>query len=125
MIVGFGTDIVAVARLHRAHARHGERLALRLLAPGEMEAWRQARDPVRFLAKRFAVKEATAKAWGLGISQGLGWRDIVLDHDAQGRPVLQFSPTWARRLQERGWRTWVSLSDEREYVVATVLFEAP
>ncbi len=125
MIVGLGTDIVAIARMQDAYARHGERLALRLLAPAELASWRQARDPARVLAKRFAVKEATCKAWGLGISQGLGWRDIALDHDAQGRPVLQFSSLWAARLQERGWQTWVSLSDEREYVVATVLFDAP
>ncbi|MEZ7894390.1 MAG: holo-ACP synthase, partial [Thauera sp.] len=62
MIHGIGTDLVQLRRMREALERHGERFALRILAASEVEAWRAHRDPARFLAKRFAAKEAFGKA---------------------------------------------------------------
>ena len=64
MIFGIGTDIVAVARMQKMWSDHGERGLEKLLAPGERAACRAAPDPARFLAKRFAAKEALGKALG-------------------------------------------------------------
>ena len=68
MIHGIGTDIVRVQRLRSALQRHGEGFALRILAATEVDAWRAHRDPARFLAKRFAAKEAFGKALGTGVA---------------------------------------------------------
>jgi holo-[acyl-carrier protein] synthase len=67
MIAGIGTDIVAVARLASLYERHGERALARLLSPAECAEFADERDPARFLAKRFAAKEAFGKALGSGL----------------------------------------------------------
>ncbi len=122
MIVGLGTDIIAVERMRSAYARHGERLLLRILAEEERQELVTVADVPRFLAKRFAVKEAAAKALGRGL-RGLSWQDVFLRHDALGRPLLAWSSRWHRQLLERQWQCWVSLSDERDYAIATVIIE--
>ena len=63
-ILGLGTDIVEIARIEAVIARSGDRLARRVLSDNEWAIWAQHQQPVRFLAKRFAVKEAAAKAFG-------------------------------------------------------------
>jgi holo-[acyl-carrier protein] synthase len=122
MIYGIGTDIVAVARMARALERHGERFARRILAAGELEAFRAAVHPARFLAKRFAAKEAIAKALGTGFSQGLALHDISVVHDPAGKPMLAFAGRAARLLEERGaGESFLSLADEHDYAVAYVI----
>ena len=71
-ILGLGTDIVEIARIEAVIARSGDRLARRVLSDHEWSIWEQHQQPVRFLAKRFAVKEAAAKRWELG--SVTGWR---------------------------------------------------
>ncbi len=71
-ILGLGTDIVEIARIEAVIARSGDRLARRVLSDHEWSIWEQHQQPVRFLAKRFAVKEAAAKALGTG--SVTGWR---------------------------------------------------
>lgn len=63
-ILGLGTDIVEIARIEAVISRSGERLARRVLSDNEWAIWETHQQPVRFLAKRFAVKEAAAKAFG-------------------------------------------------------------
>lgn len=70
-ILGLGTDIVEIARIEAVIARSGDRLARRVLSDNEWAIWKTHHQPVRFLAKRFAVKEAAAKAFGTGIRNGL------------------------------------------------------
>ena len=67
MIFGVGTDIVAIKRLGRLYGRHGERALEKLLAPAERAGFEKTTDPARFLAKRFAAKEAFSKALGTGV----------------------------------------------------------
>lgn len=123
MIVGIGTDIVSVARIERALARHGERFAERILAPGEREAYRCAASPVHFLAKRFAAKEAAAKAFGTGFSDGLSLHDIAVSNDSRGRPELVLTGRAAALCEELGiGEHHVSLADEREHAIAFVTF---
>lgn len=122
MIVGIGTDIVAVARMHQGLTRWGERFAARVLAAAELEELRACAQPANFLAKRFAVKEATAKAFGTGFRDGLALRHIAVAHQPSGRPLLCFSGRAAELAERLGvGESFVSVSDEREFAVAFVV----
>lgn len=123
MIFGIGTDIVSVGRIRDALERHGERFARRILADSELEAYRRATHPENFLAKRFAAKEAAAKAFGTGFRDGLNMRDIAVVNDKKGKPELQFSGRASVLSDELGvGRHYLSLSDEREHAIAFVTF---
>lgn len=124
MILGIGTDIVEVERMVRALDTFGAHFASRILSGDELLEFDRHRAPAVFLAKRFAVKEAAAKALGTGFSQGLSWRHIEIVHDELGAPGLRFSGR-AKELQRlKGVESFhVSLSDERAYVVAFVVLE--
>ena len=124
MILGIGIDLVKVARLTDMHARHGSRLAQRLLAPEELADYVEARDKDRFLAKRFAAKEALAKALGTGLRHPVQLTRIWVEHDALGRPTLGFTPELAHWIERRGIvRFHLSISDEAEHAIAFVIAE--
>ena len=121
MIYGIGTDIVQVARIQRSLDRYGERFAERILGVAEFADYRATAHPARFLARRFAVKEALAKACGTGFTQGLTFRDITVAHDRAGKPELRFGGRAAELYREWGLgESFVSISDEREYAIAFV-----
>ena len=126
MIYGIGTDIVRVARMARNIEHYGARFAERLLHPQEYIEFLHQSRPAHFLAKRFAAKEAAAKALGTGFRDGVRFKDIYVAHDSYGKPVLQFSGVAAQRLQQLAVSGWhLSLSDEDEYAVAFVIFDKP
>lgn len=132
MISGIGTDIVAIARLYKLWQRHGKRGASRLLNPAEMRDFEQGlassarpdQFAARFLAKRFAAKEAFAKAMGTGLRPPVTLEHIGVGHDALGKPQLAFAPPLATLMQQRGLCAHLSLSDEADYAVAFVVLES-
>ena len=91
MIFGIGTDIVTIERMRENFEKHGEKFARRILTTLEMEDFSKSKRPEHFLAKRFAAKEATAKALGTGFSGGLSLGHIGVNHDDKGKPLLVFS----------------------------------
>lgn len=122
-IYGVGNDLLQVERMEKALQRHGERLPKRILHPREMERYAQARRPGNFLAKSFAVKEATVKALGLGF-RGVSYQDFGWDQDALGKPLLCMSAHGRSLLDERGIRAaHVALTDEAGLVMAVVVLE--
>ena len=123
MIHGIGTDIVAVSRLAELYERHGERGIEKLLAPEERADCLASSAPGRFLAKRFAAKEALGKALGTGIRAPVLLPAIAVAHDALGKPAFRFAPELDAYLAARGLITHLSLSDERDYAVAFVVVE--
>ena len=124
MIYGIGTDIVSVARLAGMLERHGERAALKILAESEREAYAVHAAPARFLAKRFAAKEALAKAVGTGLREPVVLANIAVGHNALGRPEFEFAAPLQAWLCERGVATsYLSISDESDMVVAFVVLE--
>ena len=123
MIYGVGTDIAAVARLGRLYARHGARAADRLLAADEHADLARARDPGRFLAKRFAAKEAFGKALGIGVVAPATLNNVAVVHDELGKPAFAYAPELAHYLAERGLTAHLSISDEAEYALAFVVIE--
>ncbi|MGE0080634.1 MAG: holo-ACP synthase [Thiohalomonadaceae bacterium] len=121
MILGIGTDIVRIARMEASLARHGERFAERLLAPEEMAEFRASAKPAAFLAKRFAAKEAVAKAMGTGFRDGLSLRHIAVAHEPKGRPYLVFTGRAAEMLEALGaGECHLSLADEQDMAIAFV-----
>lgn len=124
MIFGIGTDIVRSQRMADNLDQHGERFAARILTDIEMTVFQDSAQQPQFLAKRFAAKEATAKALGTGFRDGLSLRDIGVENDALGKPVLVFSDRAQQSLQNQGiGAAHLSLSDESEYAIAYVVLE--
>lgn len=127
MIQGIGTDIVAVKRLQGMWERHGERVLEKLLAPQEVAEFAQAAVAAkgRFLAKRFAAKEAFCKALGTGVRAPALLPAIAVAHDELGKPVMVFHGQLAEMIENQRLMVYLSLSDEAEYAVAFVVLERP
>lgn len=124
MIVGIGTDIVEIERIQTMWEKHGERLAQRLLSEAELQRFAQVPQKVAWLAKRFAAKEAAAKALGTGIAEGISWKHLEVGNDALGAPVLKLHEAALARAEKLGAnRFHLSLSDERAFAVAFVMLE--
>lgn len=124
MIFGIGTDIVEYARVEKIHARYGDRFAERILSEDEIAEFRLHSNPARYLAKRFATKEAFAKAVGSGLREPVTLRRIGTTHDDLGKPMLVFHETLSTHLEQLGIKGHhLSISDERNLVVAFVVLE--
>jgi len=124
MIFGIGTDIVEYDRIEAMWERFGVRLAERLLSEGELPEFHGHAHPARFLAKRFAAKEAFAKAVGSGLRHPVSLGRISISHDGLGKPVLQFDSVLRIYLAQLGISGHhLSISDERNTIVAFVVLE--
>lgn len=124
MIYGVGTDIVQVSRMEENLSKHGERFAERILTESELKRFSEHVKPAQFLAKRFAAKEAAAKAFGTGFRDGLSLHHIVVVNDEKGRPSLQFSGPAEDLVQKFAISdSHLSLSDEPNYAIAFVILE--
>ncbi len=124
MIYGIGTDVVSIERIRQTIERHGAQFAQRILSDAELTQLNEANDPTAWIAKRWAAKEAFGKAAGTGIRTPLALKAIGIVNDAEGKPSFEFAPAVNAWLTKRGIaRTHLSISDEREYAIAFVVFE--
>lgn len=128
MISGIGTDIIRIDRIAAALVRHGDRFAQKILGPQEMEKYLRRKQKVeargvRFLATRFAAKEAFSKAIGLGMRMPMTWRAVQFLNAPSGKPVVVTSGALTEFMQQHGFTAQVSLTDEAEYAVAFVIVE--
>lgn len=124
-VLGLGTDIVEMVRIEAVVERSGDRLARRVLSAAEWELYQQHQQPVRFLAKRFAVKEAAAKAFGTGVRNGLAFNQFEVFNDGLGKPNIRLHDHASKMAQAMGVTAiHVSLADERRYACATVIIES-
>ena len=122
MIFGIGTDILELSRVERIYERYGTHFVDRLLMPEEHETFGASRRPVRFLATRFAAKEAIVKAMGTGFSNGMWIRDAGIRPDQFGKPEVIFSPRGRALCERMGiGEGHVTLSDEAGLVVAVAV----
>ena len=122
MIFGIGTDILELKRVADTYERFGERFARRLLMPEELAMFPATRHSVRFLAMRFAAKEAIVKAMGTGFANGMWIRDAGVMPDRLGRPEIIFSRRGRRLCDELGIGDGhLTLSDEAGLVVAVAV----
>ena len=128
-IAGIGTDLVKMDRIDRAWQRHPERFPQKILGADELRVFRAraARDRargVRYLATRFAAKEAFSKAIGLGMRMPMWWTRMQTLNAPGGRPRVVLSEPLAQWYAERYGAAHVSLTDESEYGAAYVVVES-
>ena len=128
MIVGIGSDLCDIRRIAETLERHGERFTHRVFTEGERDKAAGRADPAPTYARRFAAKEACAKALGVGIA-GLAWTHIEVASDPRGKPTLRLTGGAAARLAEitpEGLRAHLhlSLTDDPPYALAFVVIEA-
>jgi holo-[acyl-carrier protein] synthase len=124
MIYGVGTDLIEIPRVERVLARFGERFAQRILCEPELKRFRGHRQPVHYLAKRFAAKEAFTKALGTGIHAPANWHGVWVVNLRSGKPQFDYSePLKALLAQRRIRAAHLSLTDERDMAAATVILE--
>jgi holo-[acyl-carrier protein] synthase len=124
MIYGIGTDILQVKRVAGTYERFGRHFVDRLLLPQELALFEHSKNAVRFLAMRFAAKEAIVKAMGTGFANGMWLRDSGVLPNALGRPEIIFSARGKRKCAELGiGGGHLTLSDEAGLVVAVAVLE--
>lgn len=124
MIFGIGTDIVRIDRVEAVYARFGDKFVNRLLMPQEMAEFAARKQKIRFLAMRFAAKEAIVKALGTGFGHGVWIRDVGVQHNDWGRPEVILSARGAKLCERLGAGAgYVSLSDEAGFAMAFAVLE--
>ena len=129
MIIGLGSDIVDVRRIERVIARHGERFLARIFTPAERAKAERRANRVETYAKRFAAKEACAKALGTGFRRGVFWRDLGVVNLPSGRPTMALTGGALVRLKAvtppgHTAKIDVSLTDEGPMAQAIVVISA-
>lgn len=125
MIFGVGTDIVELSRMQSTYDRFGDHFVRRLLMEQELQLYKRSKNPVRFLAMRFAGKEATVKAMGTGFRHGIYLRDVGITVNDWGRPLVIWSERGRRVCDRLGiGNGHVSLTDDAGLVIAFSVVEA-
>lgn len=128
MIYGIGTDICQIPRIAAALERHGDRFAQKILGPQELLVYqaRKQRSPVRglrYVATRFAAKEAFSKAIGLGLHMPMTWPAAQMLNGPSGKPSIVCSGVLEQFMRDNRLSAQVTISDEAEYAVAFVIVE--
>ena len=124
MIYGIGSDIVAIERMRKLLEKYGDNFARRILAPDEWTAYESSQNRANLLAKRFAAKEAFAKAMGTGLRHPVSLQNISVIHNHLGKPDFHLDPLVADLLEVQGIQKYhLSLSDEKEMACAFVILE--
>lgn len=119
MIFGVGTDIVELSRIQETYDRFGNRFVDRLLMDEERELFERSKWPVRFLAMRFAGKEAVVKAMGTGFAHGVWVADIGIINNEWGKPLVIWSARGKAVCERMGiGEGHVSLSDDAGLILA-------
>ncbi|MFL5298401.1 MAG: holo-ACP synthase [Phenylobacterium sp.] len=129
MIIGIGSDLSDIRRIEKTLERHGERFTHRIFTEVERARSERKNDRAASYAKRFAAKEACAKALGTGMRRGVFWRDMGVVNLRSGQPTMALTGGAAARLAEitpAGRRAVIhlSLTDDHPYAQAFVIIEA-
>jgi len=131
VIIGIGTDLVDIRRIARMLERHGDRFLRKIFCEEEarLARRRHGEGVACTLARRFAAKEAAAKALGCGFRAGVQWHEIEVVNDELGAPKLLLHGGAEQRLHallppDHAERLHLTLSDERRYALAVVIIEA-
>jgi holo-[acyl-carrier protein] synthase len=123
MILGIGTDVTSIERVRNSRVEL-DKLASKILTDYELvEYQQQDKYPERFLAKRWAAKEAISKAWGTGIAGDTKFKSIEIRHDLNGKPNVIFWDKLQASAETLGAKCHLSISDEGDTVVAYSVIE--
>jgi holo-[acyl-carrier protein] synthase len=128
MIYGIGTDIIQISRVEAVCQRNGDRFAERILGAEELQNYYSRKQKlearaIRYLATRFAVKEAFSKAIGLGMKMPMTWHTLQTLNTTSGKPITVTSGALQQFMEENDLSAQVSITDEVEYAVAFVIVE--
>ncbi|MBU3724277.1 MAG: holo-[acyl-carrier-protein] synthase [Burkholderiaceae bacterium] len=131
MIVGIGTDTVIINRVAKLVDRWGDRFAQRVLGPAEYDEYQRRKGrgvagedrAIRYIAKRFAAKEAIGKALGVGLFYPMSLHSVEILNDRRGAPQASPRKALAQYLSERNYQVHVSISDEIEHAQALAIVE--
>jgi holo-[acyl-carrier protein] synthase len=124
MIFGIGTDIVEVSRIEASLEKFGDSFAGRILAESELQSYLESSIKPRFLAKRFAAKEAFSKALGTGLREPATFQNITVSHDSLGKPILVLAQPLQDFLTAKAIQHMhISISDEKNLAAAFVVLE--
>ena len=123
-IFGIGTDIVNINRLDKSLKIYGKAFKKRVFSVKEINYCEKKNNASAFYAKRFAAKEACAKALGIGIARGIFWKDISVENNILGKPKIKLTGNALKRLRHLSQKEClieISLSDEKKYAIANVV----
>ncbi|CAL4321433.1 holo-ACP synthase [Buchnera aphidicola] len=124
-IIGIGIDIIKISRIEKIIDTLNSKLAKRILSKKEFYQYLIKKNKINFLAKRFAAKEAAAKALGIGIRNGIKFSDFEIYNDNYGSSkllLLNEAKKLANSMNVQ--RNHVNLTDEKKYAYAIVIFES-
>lgn len=129
MIIGTGTDLIDIRRIEKTLDRFGERFTKRCFTGIEQAKSDRRKERAASYAKRYAAKEAGAKALGTGIARGVSWKEIGVVNLPGGKPTLELKGRaldWLARLTPEGMtaQVHISITDEPPYALANVIIEA-
>ena len=125
MIFGIGIDVLELERVVRVYRKFGQHFVDRLLLAGERSQFERTARPERFLAMRFAAKEAIVKAMGTGFAHGIWIRDVGVVQNSWGRPEVVYSPRGEKVRRRLGIGAGhVTLTDEAGLIVAVAVLES-
>jgi holo-[acyl-carrier protein] synthase len=127
MILGIGIDIIDNRRIKKIIDRFGDRFINKYFSINEINKLNQKKNSVNYFAKRYAAKEACAKALGTGFKNSISWKDIEIMNDIIGKPYINLHNNALSRLKQisnKKCNIFLSLSDEKNYSIASVsIFE--
>ena len=124
MIIGIGSDIIDTRRIERVINKYGRKFKLRCFSKVEIKRSESVRNSINSYAKRYAAKEACAKALGTGLARGIFWKDISVINDIYGKPSIKLygnALNFLNNLSNNKCSIFLSLSDEKIYAIANVI----
>ena len=125
MIYGNGIDIINIHRIRKVIDKYGYRFKKRCFCISEIERSEKRLNSVESYAKRYAAKEACAKALGTGLARGVFWKDIEVENNQNGKPFIKLhgkaKEIFKNMNKNSNTHIEVSLSDEKKYAIANVI----
>ena len=127
MIIGIGIDVIDIDRISKTLNRYGERFTHRIYTSGERQKSESRVNRIESYARRFAAKEACAKALGTGFRKGLNFKDIEILNDNLGKPYFRLNKkiktAVLKNLNVKNFDTFLSISDEKNYSIAFTIIQ--
>ena len=125
MILGIGVDIIEIKRIRNIIDKYGNRFKKKCFHKNEIFRSENKLNSVESYAKRYAAKEACAKALGTGLARGVFWKDIEVDNNKYGKPYIKLhgraKEIFKNMNKKSNIQIEVSLSDEKKYAIANVI----
>ena len=124
MILGIGIDVIDIRRIRKIIDKYGFKFKRRCFSFSEIKKSESRKNTIESYAKRYAAKEACAKALGTGLAKGVFWKDIEIRNNKYGKPFIILhnkAKSFIRQSDNKSYSIDVSLSDEKEFAIANVI----